>query len=108
MNARSETVKQWQEHIQRAQAHEKGVAAYCREAGLKEHRLYYWRNKFDRLQAEKTISVSSFIPVEVSESGSSQLGPGFSSTNLPDPKWLGEFLRSLLEVKDTAPMRGQS
>ena len=91
--ARLENEKRWLEHVRLAREHDRGMASYCREAGISLESLRYWRSKSElkNMTSGKSRRPNSvFVPVQV-------LGAdGFARTRgLPDTKWVADLILQL-------------
>jgi len=80
---RSQTREIWEKHLLAAAAHTGGIKGYCREHGIGNSRIHYWKKK---LSTSCEAKAPAFARVEVV--------PG-ARQELPDPKWLAEFLLAL-------------
>jgi hypothetical protein len=73
--------KEWRAHVRGAEEHAEGINAYCREQGLKNPALHYWKKKLGGPAAK-------FTSVEIVAPKARQARP------LPDAAWLADFLRA--------------
>ena len=100
----TEVSAEWQERIRQAQAHSGGFAAYCREVGLAEHRLYYWRKKLGTALPQRrprpSKPTAAFVPVQLLPDPEPDVTSPFP---LPDPKWVAELIRHLAGSPSTSP-----
>ncbi len=90
MKKTKEKIKEyWQEHIRQASLHAGGVRGYCEANGIRRQRLYYYRQKLEgrasTLPAKPFAKVEVLAPTKVTK----------PCIQLPDPKWLAEFLLAL-------------
>jgi transposase-like protein len=59
---------EWLKRIERQKRSGLGVAAWCRQEGLKEHQFQYWRGQLKRKGAEseaRFVRVGTVTPVEL-------------------------------------------
>ena len=86
---RQETARVWRERIEAAKSYQGTAADYCRSAGINSTSFYLWRIKLRR------ESAAAFVPAVVAYETVEARGRDVSG-DLPDPKWLGEVLSSML------------
>ena len=85
----------WRQHIERANQYPEGIQKYCNANGLSIQTYYKWKLKLNSKNKKiptKLIPSSSFAEVRICK-------PEFvCKQNLPDAKWLAEFLLHLTEA----------
>lgn len=56
---------QWKKLVSECEASDKSIASWCREKGVRYHRLLYWRDRFqkDSQPVENPCTRDSFIEV---------------------------------------------
>lgn len=89
---RTEKREKWYKHATESAKYPGGISKYCRDHGLHKKTISYWRRKFGftkkSIRAGRARS-NAFIPVEVINIEKKR--------QLPDPKWVAEFLMHLLQ-----------
>lgn len=75
----------WQEAVALFEKSGQGPTSFCRERDLSTHALFYWRKRLREQQV-----VPSFVQLEVRQDATP------SPRQLPDPKWLAEFIGHLM------------
>ncbi len=85
----------WKGHISSWKRSSLEIRAYCQEQGISHNTFYYWRkrlsSRFPARQLPIASRASSFVPVEIATEATSGV-----SVDLPDAKWLGEFVSELI------------
>ena len=92
----SEKIAIWEEHMLKAQNFNGSNMRYCQEVGISKSQFGYWKLRLKKLKArtsEIPEKASNFIPIEVRP----LLSP--KKVNLPDAKWVAEFLVHFLNSK---------
>lgn len=91
---RFEKEELWRGHVRKAREFPGGVRQYCASVGVSRHTFSYWKQKF--LKAEGSprgqlpeVRTERFIPVEIIKPGQAK------PIELPDAKWLAEFIINL-------------
>jgi transposase-like protein len=72
---------EWREHVRKAEEHAQGIKGYCREHGLVNSSVHYWKKKWEK-------KLPQFTPVEI-------VPAKRNAARLPDVKWLADFLRAV-------------
>ncbi len=84
-----QTRSKWRHHVAAVTSSSQSAAAYCRSHNLNLTSFYIWRRK---LQGRGTI------PIVLAENPFSGLQViREAPSNLPDAKWLAEFVRHLCQ-----------
>ena len=84
----------WNQHLLGAEAHGRGIGAYCEEHGLSKAMYYKWKKK---LQAMKSVpsQIPSFLPVKIKEA-KSKPSDNSKTLDLPDARWVAEVITHLI------------
>ena len=77
----------WSRHVREGSGYPDGIAAYCRDRGLRVASFHYWRRRFQIFTKPRSAALSPFVAVSVDKLEEGQL---------PDPKWLGLFAAHLI------------
>jgi len=85
---REEVRKEWQRHIIAAKHGHRSVADYCQEHKISIASFYSWRRKLqsDLENGFVAGAINPFSRLEVIKD---------ATLNLPDAKWLADFIRHL-------------
>ena len=77
----------WISHIEAAKNYSGNMESFCRSKQISKPAFYYWKAKLAK--RSRPAVLSSFVPIEVTRSHPSAVGP------LPDPRWLAELIHHL-------------
>jgi len=84
----------WREHAERAKSYDGTLAAYCRLYNLDYDKFMYYRG---RQAVMRSAGSGGFAKIEA-KMPVAQAAPALKPKNypqLPDPKWLAEFIHNL-------------
>lgn len=60
-----EVIQKWREHIRVWRASGETLASYSRNQGIKDHQLWYWKNKLEPKEAtSKFVAIGSTVTVK--------------------------------------------
>jgi transposase-like protein len=87
---RAKRPENWADRVKEAKKSPGGIAKYCRENGIVKSNFYYWKKK---------LAETSASPEGASPFARVQIIPKIEDpANLPNAKWLAEFLRAYAEA----------
>ena len=89
---RGRDIGYWEEHVRGLSEHRGSLASYCREHGVKDWNLKYWRRRLD-VTSKSGVSKSkraAFVAVKVlpTLSGVGQT----QQSQCPDARWVAELI----------------
>jgi len=93
--SKDERLQYWMEHSRNFAASMQTLKAYCAEQKISHHTFSYWRAEIKKEHGGKGANLpqSKFVPVSIAPLPRREAP---IRTELPDAKWVAEFIRHLL------------
>ncbi|MFN7728334.1 MAG: IS66 family insertion sequence element accessory protein TnpA [Bdellovibrio sp.] len=90
----------WRQHIELANRYPDGIQKYCRANGLASQTLDKWRRNLSLKTKKSTANLVPTNPfAEVRVCRPKVESKVECKVNLPEAKWLAEFIHQLIEVR---------
>ncbi len=93
-----ESDEYWQDHLEKFSRFRGSSREYCKQNGLKYGRFYRFKRKLGFIKVRKPYQ-KAFVQIKPAEELTEKDKPVIlrpRGSNLPDPKWMAEFVKELL------------
>lgn len=86
----------WSYHIEQSKKHKGSFVSYCREQAIDYAQFMYYKDQFKNKTEKVAAKVAQvgFAKVKVEAGGQNK-----NHQQLPDPKWLSEFIHNFMRVR---------